>query len=109
MGADQPNTATDECMEEVWKLILNYRREIHLLRPAQINVILVCLKHGRQNFQSSFLCLFQVGITEPSYDEVAACQASVEGQNILHDFGVETLALEPAYTWVPWVTVNGVR
>ena len=44
-----------------------------------------------------------------SYEEVDLCHGSIEGQNILHDFGVMTLDLDPAMTWAPWVTINGVR
>ena len=50
-----------------------------------------------------------LGITEPSYEEVATCQASVEGQDLLHEFGLQTDALEPQPNWMPWVTINNVR
>ena len=42
------------------------------------------------------------------WDDISKCQSSVEGQTLLHDYGVDTLALEPDVTWVPWITINGV-
>ena len=48
------------------------------------------------------------GISDPSYAEVAQCQTSAEGEQILKELGEETKSLEPQLTWVPWITINGV-
>jgi hypothetical protein len=50
----------------------------------------------------------QLSITDPSYDAVAECQRSVEGQNILHNFGEDHLAELPPIGWVPHVKINDV-
>ena len=45
-------------------------------------------------------------ITSPSYQEIDQCHSDLEGQNLLHDFGVITENLDPAHMWVPWITFN---
>ena len=48
------------------------------------------------------------GIQQPSKEEVVTCANSINGQQFLHDIGVQTLALQPELYFVPWVTFNGV-
>lgn len=50
----------------------------------------------------------ELNIVDPTYPEVEQCRFSNEGEQILHDFGVETQALEPPASWVPWITINNV-
>ena len=45
-------------------------------------------------------------ITSPSYQEIDQCHSDLEGQTLLHDFGVITENLDPAHMWVPWITFN---
>ena len=47
-------------------------------------------------------------IEEPSRQQVDECAHSKQGQQVLHDIGVETLALSPKLNFVPWITFNGV-
>ncbi|XP_045025427.1 GILT-like protein 1 [Daphnia magna] len=42
------------------------------------------------------------------YTPIDACQNDVEGQNLVHDYGVETLNLDPTLTFVPWLIYNKV-
>ena len=48
-------------------------------------------------------------IIDPSYEDVDQCHEDTEGQNMLHQIGVMTKALDPKVTFVPWVTFNDVR
>ena len=50
----------------------------------------------------------QHNVTDPPYSEIDICANSEEGQNILHQFGVETKALVPPLTWVPTIVINDV-
>ena len=47
-------------------------------------------------------------INEPSYDEVDYCHLSNVGENLLHDFGVETSELNPEHYFIPWITFDNV-
>jgi hypothetical protein len=47
-------------------------------------------------------------ITDPSYEQVDKCANSNEGENILHEFGVETGNLDPEHYGVPWITFDHV-
>ena len=50
----------------------------------------------------------QNNVVNPSYADIDQCANSEEGQNMLHDFGVKTKALDPPLNWVPWILVNDV-
>ena len=59
----------------------------------------------------------QLGITDPPYSEVAECQTTVEGERLEQQVGEETKKVGAEEdgeegsgpSWVPWVTINGVR
>lgn len=51
-------------------------------------------------------CAAEVEVT---YDPIALCADSVEGQQLLHDIGIKTMALDPQLDYVPWMVVNDVR
>jgi len=51
-------------------------------------------------------CFTNYGNSTTDYETVDKCAKSVEGQNLLHDIGVETKALQPALTYVPWIIFN---
>ena len=42
------------------------------------------------------------------YAPIDICQMSIEGQDLVHDHGVETLNLEPTLFFVPWIIYNKV-
>jgi hypothetical protein len=42
------------------------------------------------------------------YAPIDACQMNIEGQDLVHDHGVETLNLEPTLYFVPWIIYNQV-
>jgi hypothetical protein len=48
------------------------------------------------------------GITSPTYEEVDNCHSSTEGENLLHDIGVETQNLDPSLYFIPWILLDGV-
>ena len=48
-------------------------------------------------------------INEPNYEEVDFCRLTNVGENLLHDFGVETAQLNPEHYFIPWITFNNVR
>ena len=47
-------------------------------------------------------------INEPNYEEVDFCRLTNVGENLLHDFGVETAELNPEHYFIPWITFNNV-
>jgi hypothetical protein len=50
----------------------------------------------------------ELGITNPTYQVVDTCSKSVEGEKLLHSFGVETKNLKPTLYFVPWITFDRV-
>ena len=48
------------------------------------------------------------GIDRELQEDVYDCATSYFGQDLLHEKGEQTHALEPALSFVPWVTFNGV-
>ncbi len=42
------------------------------------------------------------------YAPIDTCQMNIEGQDLVHDHGVETLNLEPTLYFVPWIIYNQV-
>nr|CAG4652081.1 EOG090X0BCY [Triops cancriformis] len=50
-------------------------------------------------------CAAQAGL---DFTPINQCQNSLEGQQLLHDHGVETLGLSPKVTFIPWIIFNGV-
>ena len=48
-------------------------------------------------------------INEPNYEEVDFCRLTNVGENLLHDFGVETAQLRPEHYFIPWITIDNVR
>nr|CAH0100690.1 unnamed protein product [Daphnia galeata] len=51
------------------------------------------------------LCAELAGL---DYAPIDICQMSIEGQDLVHDHGVETLNLEPTLFFVPWIIYNKV-
>ncbi|EFX72166.1 hypothetical protein DAPPUDRAFT_231465 [Daphnia pulex] len=51
------------------------------------------------------LCAELAGL---DYAPIDTCQMSIEGQDLVHDHGVETLNLEPTLYFVPWIIYNQV-
>ncbi len=52
--------------------------------------------------------MMYAGISSPSFEEVDKCHSSNEGENYLHDFGVETQNLDPEVYFIPWIMFDGV-
>ena len=49
-----------------------------------------------------------LGISNPSFEDIDACQSSNKGEQLLHDIGVETEQLNPPHYFVPWITFDFV-
>ncbi len=43
-----------------------------------------------------------------SYGPIYNCAIGTMGNNIYHNYGVQTGALKPPHQYVPWIVVNGV-
>ena len=54
-------------------------------------------------------CMENLMIAEPSYEEMDQCHSSEKGENLLHDFGVQTDALNPSCYFIPWITIDNVQ
>ena len=48
-------------------------------------------------------------IAGPSFEEIDECHSSEFGENLLHDFGVQSETLDPSYYFIPWITIDNVR
>lgn len=51
-------------------------------------------------------CATQLGI---DFDPIDACMTSAEGNALEHEMALQTDALVPAHTYVPWVVLNGAH
>ena len=56
----------------------------------------------------NFQCLLSSGVSTKITDDIIACSNDEEGIQLHHEMGVKTDALNPAHSYVPWVTFNGV-
>ena len=54
-------------------------------------------------------CMENLMMAEPSYEEMDQCHSSEKGENLLHDFGVQTEALNPSCYFIPWITIDNVQ
>lgn len=50
----------------------------------------------------------RLNIENPSYQDIDQCHANTIGENLLHDFGVETNQLQPPHYFIPWITIDNV-
>ena len=48
-------------------------------------------------------------ITGTTFEEVDKCHGSAEGENLLHDIGVETANLDPPLYFIPWILLDEVN
>ena len=48
-------------------------------------------------------------IAETTFEEVDTCRSSAEGENLLHDIGVETANLDPPLYFIPWILLDEVK
>ena len=48
-------------------------------------------------------------IAETTFEEVDKCHSSAEGENLLHDIGVETANLDPPLYFIPWILLDEVK
>ena len=51
---------------------------------------------------------FKFGINQPSYELVDFCHSTNPGENLLHNYGVETGQLNPQHYFIPWITFDNV-
>jgi len=51
-------------------------------------------------------CMAAADITETTFEEVDKCHSSAEGENLLHDIGVETANLDPPLYFIPWILLD---
>ena len=75
---------------------------------AMLVEVINCIMSDRYPHMATEKCMESLGITQPSYQDIEDCHASPVGENLLHDYGLQTEALEPKCVFVPWVIFNGV-
>merc|ERR1711981_777030 len=71
--------------------------------PEEYVPLISCIMAADYPPTAAQQCIPDLGISTTNYDTVKKCAKSVEGQNLLHDIGVETHALDPALYFVPWI------
>merc|ERR1711997_496910 len=69
--------------------------------------IMHCIEGSDHPEDATESCMAKCNIISPSYEEVDECHKSIEGEEILHEIGVETKSLIPEVRMVPWVIFNG--
>ena len=53
-------------------------------------------------------CMENLMINQPSYELVDFCHSTNPGENLLHNYGVETGQLNPQHYFIPWITFDNV-
>jgi len=53
-------------------------------------------------------CMENLMINQPSYELVDFCHSTNPGENLLHNYGVETAQLNPQHYFIPWITFDNV-
>ena len=53
-------------------------------------------------------CMDNLMINQPSYELVDFCHSTNPGENLLHNYGVETAQLNPQHYFIPWITFDNV-
>jgi len=43
-----------------------------------------------------------------SFYDIEKCHSSEFGENLLHDFGVQSESLDPSFYFIPWITIDNV-
>ena len=54
-------------------------------------------------------CMEAADITAATFEEVDDCHDSAQGENLLHDIGVETANLNPPLYFIPWILLDEVN
>ena len=47
--------------------------------------------------------------TQIDFSKIDACMKSPLGNQVEHQYGLQTDQLQPAHQYVPWITVNGIH
>ncbi|XP_018014676.2 gamma-interferon-inducible lysosomal thiol reductase [Hyalella azteca] len=66
----------------------------------------ICVMSSDDPPNSGEACSAEVGIEV--WPSISACWTSVEGEQLLHEVGVKTRALDPVLDYVPWMVSDGV-
>jgi len=74
--------------------------------PEEYVPLISCIMAADFPLTAAEKCLHKLGITTTKPDTVKKCATSAEGQNLHHEIGVETHALQPPLTYVPWIIFN---
>ena len=48
-------------------------------------------------------------ITGTTFEDVDRCHSTPEGENLLHEIGVETANLDPPLYFIPWILLDEVN
>ena len=54
-------------------------------------------------------CMEAADITGATFEEVDKCHSTAEGENLLHEIGVETANLDPPLYFIPWILLDEVN
>ncbi|XP_022067526.1 gamma-interferon-inducible lysosomal thiol reductase [Acanthochromis polyacanthus] len=79
---------------------------IHLTGPSAAFHIIYCMESSADVLSAAQPCL-QLYAPSVSWSTVDSCVEGDLGYQLMHKNAVMTRALNPAHTFVPWVTVNG--
>jgi len=95
----------NECSGNLYQACLaNAMKNDNALLVEVIN----CIMSDISPHTATEKCMENLMITEPSYEEMDQCHSSEKGENLLHDFGVQTDALNPSCYFIPWITIDNV-
>jgi len=80
---------------------LNYYNDTDLRVP-----FIGCVEASDEPQNAGENCSMEIGL---DWERIGSCYYSEESNTYLHQFGLETQALVPALSYVPWIVVDGVH
>jgi len=93
-----------ECTGNLYQAcLINALKNDNALLVEVIN----CIMSDPSPHTATEKCMEHLGmIAGPSFEEIDECHSSEFGENLLHDFGVQSETLDPSYYFIPWITID---
>ncbi|XP_071952050.1 gamma-interferon-inducible lysosomal thiol reductase-like [Antedon mediterranea] len=79
---------------------------LSLIPFKQAVPVIFCMEAADDPANAAKQCLTKYGL---EFDAVSKCANSSQGNQLEHQMALKTDALQPAHTYVPWVTIGGVH
>jgi len=88
-------------------LNLNAAKQDQKLRVSmKLLTFVFCMEKSEDPVQAGPMCASKMGL---DWNAISQCTVSDQGNKWQHMMALQTEALNPPHTWVPWIVLNGVH